>query len=230
MKEIIASRSLKRTQNHIAKASLRRQDLLDKQKLSLPSGDGVLSIIVSKSADQKATTIPEEQYKAFIEEAERLAHEREQSHQEVRIRPFAVPLDIKMELASPEVTDVIMIGHGSIGCLWTDGGGYLGWKEVAKATNYLKQGRIEQRMCGSFPLQYNIPLGTFAVTSLSNVWAAPNLVVPDVNPADELFRPIYNDSDGVRKQIEALNEAYGDVEPVEARVFRGGNPGQSSLY
>ncbi|MCA9333731.1 hypothetical protein KC963_01670 [Candidatus Saccharibacteria bacterium] len=215
MKEVPESRSLKRTHKKLAKAAAHREDLLAKGKLSLPSGEGILSIIVSGAPDHKTNLSPEAQHMHFMEEAERIKGDREPQHQEVRIRPRAVPLDIKMELADPEVTDVVMIGHGSIGALWADGrGGKFDWEQVARNTDYLKQGSFEQRMCGNFPLAYNVPLGTFALSTLSKLTAAPNIVVPNIHPDDDLFVPVYNDVDGVRQQIHALNEKHSSVPPL----------------
>lgn len=215
MKEIVDSRSLKRTHKRIAKAAARRDDLLEKGKLSLPSGQGILSIIVSGDADHKTNLSPAAQHKHFMEEAERLRAERQSQHQHVNIQPRAVALDIGFDLADKEVTDIIMIGHGSIGALWLDGGkGKLDWEKVVKKTAFLKRGKFEQRMCGNFPLDYNVPLGTFAVESLSSVIASPNIIVPNIHPDDSLFIPIYNDVDGLRQQIGALNDKYNGVQPL----------------
>lgn len=215
MKEVFESRSHRKVHKDVAKAAHKREELLDKGKLSLPSGMGKLSIIVSCAPDFKSLVNPEDQRKYFLEEAERLRDERLPEHQRVTIRQRAIPSDIKFELIDDEVTDMIFIGHGSIGVIWTDGGaGKFDWRNVAKSTKHLKQGKIEQRMCGNFPLEYNVPLGTFAVKSLSNVIAAPNVVVPDIHPNDNLFVPIYNETDEAIHQIDHLNDQYRGVTPT----------------
>lgn len=218
MKELLESRSHRRVHKDVAKAAHKQEELLDKGKLSLASGMGKLSIIVSGAPDFKSSVKPQDQRKYFLEEAERLRDERLPEHQRVTIRQRAIPSDIKFELIDDEVTDMIFIGHGSIGVIWTDGGaGKFDWRNVAKTTKHLKQGKIEQRMCGNFPLDYNVPLGTFAVKSLGNVSAAPNVIVPDIHPNDNLFVPIYNDTDKVINQIDRLNNQYRGVAPTVAR-------------
>lgn len=220
MKEKSSSRSIQRAQKRVAKAVERREDLLDRGKLSLSSGQGVLSIIVSGAPDYKTKMTPEQQYSCFREEAERLSADRAKEHQAVRIIPRAFPMDIKMELANEEVTDITLIGHGSIGDFWVDGRNkHFGWGDISKAASHLKQGVFEQRTCGNFPLSYNVPLGTFAVASLGNLRAAPNIIVPNNNPPENLFRPVFNDVDGLRQQIEALNQQYTGTHPVGADQF-----------
>ena len=231
MQEVHRSRSQKRLSKDIARASERRERLIDKGKLSLPSGQGVLAIIVSRSPDDRSSLTPQAQHRAFLREAERLKHERAKSHQAVVVRPIAVTSDLKMDFADPEITDVILIGHGSLGCLWADGGQYFDWRTAAKAAATLKQGRIEQRMCGNLPSKnskdgdtrteelphkYSVALGTFAVSNLANVLAAVGTEVPEVNPPDELFHPVYTGQNPPYIAIDALNRMYGSRPTVQA--------------
>lgn len=58
------------------------------------------------------------------------------------------------------------------------------------------------------PHRYSVPLGTFAVSNLTNITAAVGLKIPDVNPQDALFKPIFTASDGALEQIQAFNEQY----------------------
>ena len=215
MKEMLAKRSLPRTLKDVDKAALKREKLLETGELSLPSKVGKLSIVVSTAPDFKSRLTSEEQRYYFLEEAEIIKEQRAGQYGGIVIRPRAVSNDIKIEFADNEVSDIIFIGHGSIGAIWADGnGGKFDWRQVSKATTHLKQGKIEQRMCGNFPLDYDVPLGTFAVESLRNIIAAPNIAVPDAHPPDSLFQEIFNDTDGVRYQINALNERYGSEPPV----------------
>lgn len=216
-------RSHRRLVSAIERQAVAREKKLAAGKLSLPSGEGILAIIVSNQPDSNSPTPDDRQRQAFHNEAERLQEQRRTAHQEVVIRRRAVARDIKFDLTDPEITDVIMIGHGSIGCLWTEKNGRLDWHMVAKATSALKQGKIEQRMCGGFRKQraeygatreeriyqnYSVPLGTFAVSNLGNLLAAPNVIVPDVNPPDALFKPVFADEQDVVAQIAALNEQH----------------------
>lgn len=218
MKEALKSRSQRKLNSQIIRAAERRECLLEAGRLSLESGLGQLVIIVSQAPSYKAITqyTPKQQWRHFMNEAERLAQERTDDHQDVLIRPKAVIGDMKLDFANPEVTDLILIGHGSIDSLWVDGSNkYFSWHQAAKTTTDLKQGKIEQRMCGNFPLGYNVALGTFAVSRLTNVIAAPGTIVPDFNPSDELFQPVYgSDELDPTEQIAALNSAYAGKQPV----------------
>lgn len=223
------SRSHRRLIKDIAKASERRQRLLDEGRLSLPRGAGKLAIIVSRFPDHNnADLTPEQQYRAFLEEADRLRQQRSQEHQEVVVRSLSVAGDMKIDFGDPEVTDITLVGHGTISFIRTDEGKYFDWHTAAKATSYLKQGRIEQRMCGNLlaprdrnsyegtseglPHRYSVPLGTFAVSNLAHVIAAANMEIPNIDPADDLFRPVFSASQSsAPTAIQAFNEAYAEI-------------------
>ncbi len=224
-------RSYQRTLKDIQKASRKRDKLLDAGKISLPSGAGKLAIIVSRVPDHSSKLTPREQHRAFLEEADTLLQARREDHQQIDIKRIAVVDDMKLVFGDPEVTDVALIGHGSLGCLWADGGRYFDWQAAAKAASYLKQGQIEQRMCGNLPSKigkageikaeelphkYTVALGTFAVTNLSNVLAAAGREVPEVDPPDDLFQPVYSGEGTVAENIEALNQAYGLQPTIKA--------------
>ena len=214
MKEVAPSRSQKRLMKHLSKAAERHDRLLDEDKVSLESGLGQLAIIVSSRKNFRSVyTNPSElgrETRYFVEEAERLAAERASRHQEVVVRRRAVARDMALDFANPEVTDIILIGHGSIECMWTDPKGYFTWRDAAKSAVRLKRGKIEQRMCGDFSTTapYQVPLATFAVADFRDVLAATGKVIPDRDPADALFQPVYDGSGDVLAQIDALNERY----------------------
>lgn len=229
----LLSRSEQRLLKRIDKASARREALLQDGKLSLPSGLGKLAIIVSRSPDDGAGRLaPKEQHMAFLKEADDLKEHRQGLHQEVVVRPIAVMEDMKLDFADPEVTDIMLIGHGSINAMWTDGGRSFDWEVASKAASYLKQGKIEQRMCGNLPSKklqfssgkyveelphgYSVPLGTFAVSDLRNVIAAPGIVVPDMNPSSELFMPIFSADTNAAKQVADFNAEFGNTPSVIA--------------
>jgi len=175
--------------------------------------DSAGEVIDVKRVDHQST---------FLEEAERLREERRTRHQHVDIRSRALAQDMAFDFADPEVTDIILIGHGNISSLWTDNDKYFDRQDAAKAVRHLKQGMVEQRMCGNFAdrpeevakpnderqPRFRVPLGTFVVCEPANVLAAVNKVVPDVNPPDELFQPVYANGQPLLPQIYALNEQF----------------------
>jgi hypothetical protein len=223
------SRHNKRLVKQIEKASERRERLLQRGKLSLPSGQGILSIVVSRVPSHRSKLSPRDQHKAFLEEAYKLQQERLPDHQNVITRRIAAIGDMRLDFGDPEITDIIMIGHGSISNLWTEGGTHFDWRLAAKAASSLKQGKIEQRMCGNFPKKggktdgqpmpeavprYSVPLGTFAVSVFTNLTAAVAKAIPDTHPGDHHFQPVYAESGDILGQILALNEQYAGKPPI----------------
>jgi hypothetical protein len=53
---------------------------------------------------------------------------------------------------SGSVTDLTLIGHGSIGDFWMDDGGHC-WQDVSELQNIWKKGKIFQRVCGQYALE-----------------------------------------------------------------------------
>lgn len=182
-------------------------------RLSLPSGMGKLAIFPSNYTTSKSNVSEKDQRDGFRVEAEMLAEQRLGQHQEVQVHQAAYNGQIKAALRDPEVTDIIVIGHGSIGCFWADGfTKNFNWKDVAGATGSLKQGRFEQRTCGSFRTAYNVPLGTFAVSQLENVIAAPGKNLPDLGVQDSAFVPVFQPgaetANDVIDRLNSLHDSY----------------------
>lgn len=230
MKEVLRHRSHRRFDKYVISAARQHQTKLAEGKVSLPTGLGKLAIIVSRVPDHRRDAAdPREQHRVFLEEAKLLEAERKPWHQGVEIRRIANIIDMKLDFGDPEVTDIILIGHGCISALWAEGGQNFDWRMAAKAATYLKQGRIEQRMCGDWPNKrpvdtesprnnprdaYTVPLGTFAVTDLTNVIAATAKVIPDAHPAAGFFEPVYERPGEPVAQIQALNERYAGRKPA----------------
>jgi hypothetical protein len=132
--------------------------------------------------------------------------------------PKAFPLDIGFHLADRDVSDLVLIGHGSISCFWTDGKSRnYDWRDVSKSANHLKTGIIEQRICGHLPekVKLHVPLGTFALANLENLYAAPGKQLPDdQDPGDAVMERVYSNHIPLLDQIRHLNEALY-AEPPE---------------
>lgn len=200
--------------HQLDRAQAERDEKLKDGKLSLPKGAGRLVIAVSNAVDNDDGHFsPREQIDIVQELAERLQEERGDEHQEVSIEP-ASELGLKMNLSDPEVTDLILVGHGSIGDYWTNGGGHFNWRDAANATRRLKQGSIEQLTCGDFPSRdaLHVPVGTFAVSDTTKLIGAPGVAVPDIRD-DDFFHPIYEVPLATVEDVVALNELYGVTVP-----------------
>ena len=210
-----SSSNYDRVVRQINGASKKRQELLDAGRLSLPRGAGKLAILVAQDPTISHTTSGFKLRQAFLAEAERLREERLGDNQDVVVRRHVTPSLIKHELIDPEVTDMVLIGHGSIGSFQCDGSGNnFDWYGVSRAVTHLKQGNFEQRMCGSFPVgKYAVPMGTFAVADLTNVVAAAGRKVDDINPDEALFQPVFTEPDGPIQQIRQLNIMYFRQDP-----------------
>lgn len=198
-------RSQRRFNVNLARYVAEHITKLDEEKLSLPSHLGKLVITVSNAPDHKGGLTPEEQRKAFMEEAEQIAEKRSGQHSEVVIKRKTVARELSMDIADQEVSDLVLIGHGNIGDMWTDEGGHFGAFDVAKSTRHLKQGSIEQRICGHFPLRTSVPLGTFALRDQRKLIAPLGEVIDDIDPDESLFVPVYdkalNTADDIRELI-----------------------------
>lgn len=229
MKELLKHRSHKRFEKYVSSAARDHQAKLENGKLSLLSGAGILKIIVSRTPDHRRSSgNPRQQHRVFLEEAEMLKEERDSQHALVQIQRIAHVGDMQLDFANPEISDIILIGHGSISALWGEARRNFDWRLAARAAKNLKQGKIEQRMCGDWPNKrpfdaespthdprdsYTVALGTFAVTNFTNVIAAAGKVIPDEHPAADLFEPVYEQNDNILGQIQALNDRHAGRKP-----------------
>ena len=202
-------RSEKRFHKELTKAVSLHGDRLANKKLSLPSGLGKLVIVVSNAPDYRSSLPSATQKEVFNDEADLLAEEYRSRHQEVQIKRIANAQDLKMDLADREVTDLTLIGHGSIGDFWMDDGGHFGWQDVSESTKYLKQGKIFQRVCGHYALEKSVATGTFGESDQRNVIAPVGLKIPDMNPDENLFVPVYQQaSNTVGDILKLTKERY----------------------
>ena len=217
MRERLESRSEKRLHKRLRRAVDQRQRQLEAGKFSAKSGEGKLSIIISSAVTPDTTYASKGREPWYFRlEAECLKEQRSSEHQEVLLRERGSADDVKTDLADPDVTDIIFVGNGTINALFLSGDKYFTWWDAARASTALKQGRVEQRMCGHFPpdVPYHVPLGTFAVSDLRNVTAATGMVIPDRDPADELFQPVFSSPEDPIGQIQDLNERFAGKPPA----------------
>lgn len=188
-------RPLNDYQNFVSR--LERRVELHEQKIqdemvSLPSHLGKLVIVVSNRTFKDSEHDSETQWQAFHDEADRFADLRAGYYGGLEIRRSAKLTEIRDDLRDVEVSDMMFIGHGTIDEFWLDDNHSLGWRRVAKYARYLKQGRIEQRMCGSFNHYSAVPMGTFALVDQRDLIAPLGEVIDDVCPDEALFEPVYD--------------------------------------
>lgn len=226
------TRSEKRFTRDLNQLNETRNRLIDEGRFSLEQGLGRLVIIVSTDPDynfirdwaaegKKYTHRDVDDYvsyqkRAFIEEGEKLteAYRRNKTHQEVNLKTAAYSKDIELDIQDPEVTDMILIGHGSIGCFRLNGGGNLDWKDLANMNRrrllnkgHLKQGNFIQRTCGTFS-KLTVPLGASVALDLTLVIAPAGETVADVHPDEQLFKPVFSSNENFIDQVIDLNTRF----------------------
>lgn len=99
-------------------------------------------------------------------------------------------------LSDQAVSDVVLIGHGSLSSVYLDDGKTYNWHDVALAATHLKKGVIIQRFCSNNLRKLSVPLGTFAASEHSNVIATVDRTFdPDHDASDEeLLGPVTDSS------------------------------------
>lgn len=213
-------RKIRRFKSDLAKADRKRELLLSEGRLSIESGAGKLAILVStkpsrlysKHAAERLgiteQTYLNRQIESFENEASRISDKRADQHRSIT-RLYATESNLERAFGSQLVSDIVLIGHGSINSIWSQDGNF-DWIKASRSTEYLKQGVVEQRTCGHFPNNdaRNVPLGTFAVSNFSNVLAIAGYGTTDSDPGDGVFRPVFNDRDDIMIQLRDLNQKH----------------------
>lgn len=186
----------------------RHKRLLDAQKFSVL--DGYVDIIFSTAPDLNSTVLP-------VAQKEQLRTKAYEFAEEIGDRARVFPanfLGMDMTFGDPAVSDVIVLGHGSINCLWTRYPEVYDWRRVSKRTKHLKLGRVTQLTCGNFPLPpgENVAMGTFAVADFSNVYAAPGEIIPDESIAElsleSTVRRVYDGGVDIIQQIQTYDKKF----------------------
>lgn len=202
----------------LEKYSDKRIKLLDSGKLSLPSSEGRHIVIVSPAADYNSKLTPEAQKEVFITEGERIAEELEKTKKfgEVALLRTVNDIEFGMTIKDPEVSDITLIGHGSISALMMPQGVSYDWQDVARAaTTNLKQGEFMQRTCGNV-YGRRLPLATFMMADMRRYYGAMGASVPEEHPPSELFVPVYPEATmGVPGLLDTVNPHLPEERRIE---------------
>ncbi len=201
-----SSRSARRHDKTLQSAIEKRADLLDGGKLSVPAGAGKLAILYSTATNYHSDLHADHQKLAFRNEAHAIS---EKSGRDMTIIDIVSDMSMRFALRDPEVSDVVVIGHGSIGDLWYGQGAHYDWRNVAKDASHLKQGEFVQRVCGNFTSNgRSVALGTFAVADLASLIAPVGKYIEDAEPDESVFSPVYVPHIDLAEQIEQLNQKH----------------------
>ncbi len=202
-----------RFERNLGRAIEKRDDLLQKQKLSVASGGGRVAILYSTAKlFINSTEAQLKQNAIFREEAHCIAETNGKDRSLVQI---AEPRSISNVLRDPEICDIILIGHGSIGNMKVTVGENYDWQDISFATKHLKAGRFVQRLCGTFRADgQSVPLGTFALSDVTNLRAPVGIPIEDVNPDESLIdQQVYGYNSDLAVQIQELNAYFAPHRP-----------------
>lgn len=205
-------RSTNRFIKNVQKSEKRHAELLEEGRLSLPNHMGILAIRISTFHDHNSLLSPDDQLRAFHEEGERLKDDYGQTGEfaDVRLYEDTNHMEMSFDLADREVASIITIGHGCLGSLSLGHGRKnYDWHDVAKSVRHLKQGFIEQRTCGTVAKDAKtVPWGVFALADQRQLRVAAGQTVPDEDPDDGLFQPIFDKKVNSAKEILQITETY----------------------
>jgi len=172
------------------KRALKKWDTLHAEKAySAPVESGAVAILASDRAlaDEKGEQASKEdieeatnERQAFLEEAQRIAETLTAEGVDNQIFPAFTMENVTDVLADRSISSVITIGNGNLSEVWAHQGLYISWDFVADNATHLKTGYFIQRQCGQLAYHLSVPLGTFALTDHSNVFAAHGKYLPPV--------------------------------------------------
>lgn len=199
-----------RFEKNLMGAIEKRDDLLQKQRLSVASGSGKVAILYSTARIHATVTDLDhvKQNQVFIDEAHGIREVY--GGRDNAFVQIATGASMRDALTDKEVSDIVIIGHGTIGNLKIPNGKNFDWLDVSYNANHLKAGKIIQRVCGHFrPDGLSVPLGTFALSDITNLRAPVGVPIEDVNPDESLIdQQVYAFNSDLAAQIQELNMTF----------------------
>ena len=184
-----------------------RIELLEAERLSLPPHAGQLAIFVSGANSKGKRT--NEDYPAFMEEAEAFQAEQAARYADVVIVEHVGKEAIAAALRNPEIGGVAYIGHGSLPSFFTENG-MITWSDTWRARDHLKR-EVWQASCGHIPSlwQYGIPFGQPLMSRPSGLRAAVGAILPDhAISYDQLLHPVFTDDGSIVEQLDVINREH----------------------
>jgi hypothetical protein len=201
-------KQLRRHVNQLFGAIEKREKLLDEQKLSVESGSGLTAIFYSlavQNVDDVTSSLKIKEQ--FRNEAYSISEAMGRDKTVVyKVSRFA----IQNAITDIEISDLILIGNGSLNDYWITNGKVstekYDWLKISRDSNHLKQGKFIQRTCGHLNRsQRNVPLGTFAVSELTNVVLPVGKYLDNFNPDESELVPVFHSNTNLLAQITDLN-------------------------
>lgn len=165
--------------------ALRKWDTLHTEaSYSLPVDEGDVAILCSDfEMGEPVNDVPESVI--FKREAERIADTLMQRDIPSEIYYGFTTNDAQDVLTDPTFSSVITIGNGNLSETYAHGGVSVDWRFVSLASDHLKTGRFTMRQCGHAIRHLSAPMGTFAMSDHSDVFAAHGKYLPAVMEASD---------------------------------------------
>lgn len=196
------------------------RELYSNGQFSVPTEMGKVAILCSHwsnlSGKQKRKEV-----KQLAQEADDVAEQLRGADRYATVLQNTTCSDLVEAVQDPEVSDLILVGHGSFSSFSlpaASGIGRFGWKDAAEVTTHLKTGCVVQRTCGLYSQRPAVPLGLFVVNNPSNVWAAGGKFFEpkDIDdPINDLLQPITDQTDLLN--LEYIRQTFvGGDQPTRA--------------
>jgi hypothetical protein len=189
------------------------EELKDDNYLSIPSEIGKLAIFCA--LPEGSNKISEGKYsyskeaRIYRNEAMRIAEMTEQRGTSTTIIFKPTISDFAEVLTDPAYSDIVTVGDGSLSEFYLhDEPGKIAWNDIADLADHLKTGVFEQRQCGVFSRELNVPLGTFCVEDVDNVLAAAGSYIYPRGLDHPHTRLIYPALRDVELEYDAIKEAF----------------------
>ena len=205
-------RQIRKETAALQKGHRKNAQLAERDQRSLPSAEGHLSIFVSKLVARHVTG--GERYDIIanrIQEAERIKTYRGHRHGSVGILENPSKDLILDHLQERTVSDIVLIGPGTVDHFMPNLTERLDWRDVAKHARHLKTGNFDQLMDGDYAVRGHlcVPIGALVVCNVENMNVAVGMdrqysadrgqasVLPPYSPHESLYQQIVSQSAGI---------------------------------
>ncbi len=167
--------------------AMQKWEMLHESNLySAPKSDGHTVVAYSTYSVEVAEEEIKNEINVFAAEAlDYVSRYREYGHN-ASLMEGVERQEFKEVIKNPDVSGVIVIGHGDLSSIYDDNGDKIDWRDIAKWTTHLKRGHFVQRTCGNTLRDLSVPLGTFALANHRRLFAPVGVsFCPEDYPEEE---------------------------------------------
>lgn len=177
-----------------AHATQKWHDLYDNNKFSVLSRDGICTIFRSNTETFSIGDDSKEFFDYSDREIVQLCEAYDYLVRDIRIIDGLTRAALMQAVQDPEVSDLVIIGHGDISAVYLDDYAEekvhstekIDWRDISKMSTHLKLGHYIHRCCGNYLRDLNVPFGTFMLQDHGNTIAPFNSAFePETYNSDE---------------------------------------------